>query len=189
MKSVICSLLVLCAFAFSINAQTKTRLVEWLPNSTSNFLGGENGRMIPTDLKALELLEISVDSNPIAIGEKFNADSDWLRGFAAKVRNVSDKAISSIRISFILPEAEYKSGTRGFSLEYGKELSTGIDYGSQRAIGPGEEVKLIRNERHYERDRTGLIETNGAIDITKVVIVNSVVKFVDGSSWFGPPKK
>lgn len=134
------------------------------------------------------MLGINVNSNPIVIGERFNADSDWLRSFAAKVRNASDKAISSIRISFILPEAEYKGGTRAFTLEYGKELSTGIDYGNQKAIGPGEEVILTRSERHYERDRIGLLKTNGAIDIS-VVIANSVVKFADGSTWFGPPRK
>lgn len=71
----------------------------------------------------------------------------------------------------------------GFSLEYGKDLSTGIDYGVQTPIEPGQEVLLMRNDRHYTRDTNGIARRTGVTDFNTVLIGVSVVKFADGTVW------
>lgn len=73
----------------------------------------------------------------------------------------------------------------GFSLEYGKELSTGINYGEQKLIMPGEEIDLARNERHYNRDREGIAEKSGVKDFGKALVGMTTVVFEDGVVWFG----
>ncbi|HMO80182.1 MAG TPA: hypothetical protein PKD24_05275 [Pyrinomonadaceae bacterium] len=137
-----------------------------------------------SNLKALEIVEITVDGKAVMPGQPFAAEGEWLKTFAIKLRNTSGKPISSIRMHFGLPEAKVSDTvSAGFSLEYGKELSTGIDYGTQHPIQPGQEVELIRNERHYLRDRHGIAERTNVTDFNSVVIGATVVKFEDGSVW------
>src|SRR5689334_10112633 len=95
---------------------------------------GEGGKPSATDITALEMLEIQVEGKTIKLGQPFSAGADWLSTFAVKVKNISNKNISSIRLHFGLPEAKSNGSISGFSLEYGKDLSTGIDYGVQPPI-------------------------------------------------------
>jgi hypothetical protein len=85
---------------------------------------------------------------------------------------------------FNLLEAKYKEGIMGFSLEYGKALSTGINYGVQKVIMPNEELDLIRNEAHYNRDRDGIAQKSGTTDFSKVLMGITTVQFEDGTVWW-----
>jgi hypothetical protein len=147
-------------------------------------VSGEDGKLIASDSKGLEIVEIRVEGKTVVPGQPFAAGNDWLGTLAVKVKNVSDKKISSIRLSFGLPEAKYRDGFNGFSLEYGKELSTGIDYGVQGPIEPGQEVVLQRNERHYARDKEGIAKRSGISEFNLVRMGGGQVKFADGTSWF-----
>ena len=71
----------------------------------------------------------------------------------------------------------------GFSLEYGKELSTGISYGEQKMIDPGEEADIVRSQKHYERDSLGILQRTGMADFTKVILVTGQAILADGTRW------
>lgn len=165
--------------------QTSARVIDWHPGSGSGyFTADENKRLIPTSDGGIELVSASVKGEVIELGKPFAAADDWLKGLAIKVKNVSGRAIKSIRVNFNLPEAKFKEGTMGFSLEYGKELSTGITYGEQKLVLPGEEITLIRSEQHYTRDRDGIMNRTGVLDFNRTFIGMATVVFEDGKTWF-----
>ena len=182
MKAVLSSLIVVLASA-CLYGQT-VRTISWPQFAQVEPRdAGENGKLRFSDVNALELIALTVNGKEIIIGQPFLADREWLKTLAVTVRNTSNKPISAIRLSFGLPEAKYGDGISGFSLEYGKELSTGIDYGPQVPIAPGERGVLIRNEKHYTRDRDGIERRTGATDFRSVLIGNTMVKFTDGTVW------
>ncbi|MFZ1700523.1 MAG: hypothetical protein WBO10_18025 [Pyrinomonadaceae bacterium] len=173
------------AMIVSLTSYSQTeRIIDWLPVATGQaYTVGDNGKLLESDTKALEIVEIRVEVKTITPGLPFLVDNDWLKSFAVKVRNISNKKISSIRLHFALPETKSLDSQMGFSLEYGKELSTGIDYGLQAAIEPGEEVVLIRNDRHYSRDKEGIAKRTGKADFSALTIGLSTVRFEDGTVW------
>ena len=170
----------------SAYCQSAERLVAWPPfPQGNNSVKGEDGRAIPSDIKALEIIEVKVMRQPITIGQTFTAEGDWLKSLTLRVKNISGKPIRSIRVLFTLPEAKYNGGSMGFSLEYGKELSSGFGYGGPKTIMPEEEVELARNEQRYSLEQKGIAKRTGRADFRKVLISNMVVLFEDGMVWMG----
>lgn len=184
MKVVVWFFAVILLLPLCSHAQA-TRVVDWPPVApVQASVKGNGGKSIASEAKALEIVEIDVEGKTIKPGQPFSAGDDWLRTFAVKVKNISDKNISSIRLHFVLPEAKSPAGVpSGFSLQYGKELNNGIDYGVQPLIEPGKEVVLIRNDRHYTRDKDGIAKRTGKTDFNNVIIAVSTIQFEDGTVW------
>ena len=174
---VIWSALSICTFA-----QTN-KIIEWPKISPESAMMSAGGKFVATDAKGLEIVELLVEGKPVDIGQSFHAGKEWLKTLGVRVRNVSDKKIVAIRLHFALPEAKRNEIGTGFSLEYGKDLSTGIDYGIQQPVEPGQDIFLIRNDRHYERDRNGIANRTGVTEFSTVVIGSVMVKFEDGVNW------
>jgi len=167
-----------------VYSQVQDRVVDWHPQALQGtFVKGMDGKQIPSNIEAVKVIEIKLDGKAITLGQSFPASGDWLKNLTVKVRNTSGKSISSIRMHFNLPEAKYGEGTMGFSLEYGKPLSTGINYGTQKIILPDEELVLYRNQAHYNRDRDGIAQSAGKTDFIEVLIGMTIVQFEDGSVW------
>ena len=186
MKKIFLLIAALVLFSYShIRAQDTERIVEWptVENPLGNVIAGEGGKYVPTGMNALEIVFISAQGKRITPGVAFTAQEEWLKTFTVRVKNTSDRPIAAIRLHFGLPEAKYRDGTSGFSLEYGRGLSTGIDYGEQKAIAPGEEVELVRNDRHYRRDAEGIARRTGNSNFTRVSLGHATVKFEDGTVW------
>ncbi len=106
-------------FTASGAAQTQQKVLVW----SDHPFGSHNERtraplQIFKQLDAIEIQSINVGGKPIAIGEPFSADEDWLRDLTFRVKNVSDKELMGIQITLILPEMEtpiqvpYVSGCR-----------------------------------------------------------------------------
>jgi hypothetical protein len=169
--------------AICSNGQS-SKVVDWPPASSEQaYVKSESGRAVTSNLKGLEIVEITVDGKPVVPGQLFSASDDWLRTFAVKIKNISEKPISSVRLAFGLPEAKSGSAISGFSLEYGKELSTGIDYGRQDPILPGQEVDLTRSAAYYTRDTNGIAKRTGITTFNSILIGVAVVRFDDGTIW------
>lgn len=167
----------LCSYAQAM------KVIDWPPVASDQAYVSGDGKNVASSSKALEIVEMKVDGKTITPGQPFSAGDDWLKSFSVKVRNVSDKNISSIRLGFALSETKSSGSQSGFSLEYGRELSTGIDYGIQPAIEPGQQVVLMRNDRHYARDKEGIAKRTGMTDFNSVIMAVSTIKFKDGTVW------
>ena len=161
------------------------KIVEWPPvdSSLGNVIAGDGGRYIPTDIKALEIVFISAEGNRITPGVPFTAKGDWLRTLTVRLKNTSARPIKAIRFHFGLPEAKYRDGISGFSMEYGRGLSTGFDQGEQKAIAPDEELDLVRDDRQYKRTSEGIAQRTGVSNFTRVMLGPVTVKFEDGTVW------
>ncbi len=183
MKIIYSLVLVLSTLPLITFGQMEERIIDFPPKTMGGLIQGEDGKMIPTKDEAIEIVEIKIGNEVVELGKSFSADGDWLSDLTFKVKNISGRPISAIRIGFALPETKYKKSRMGFSLEYGRTLSTGIDYGDQKAILPKEEVTLFRNEAHYERDRKGIEMRTGKVNFTKVFITVTVVKFEDETTF------
>ena len=181
MKSLV-GLLITLLVSLSLFGQTN-KVIDWTPYTKGDSFTDTSDA---AKLKALEILQFTVAGKAVHPGQPFSAESDWLKTFAVRVKNVSGKRISSIRLGFGLPEAKNSEGiSSGFSLEYGSALSTGVDYGTQLPIEPDEEIELIRNDRHYARDRDGIRTRTGLTEFSTVIIGGTTVRFVDGTIWSG----
>lgn len=182
MRSVLSCLLLLLASAWSFGQTERT--ISWPELASAEpWVKGDDGNLLASTVTALEVVSVTVNGKEIVLGMPFRAEGEWLKTLSVTVKNISDKPISAVRLNFGLPEAKYGSGSSGFSLEYGKALSTGIDYGPQAPIAPGENVVLMRNERHYNRDRDGIVKRTGVTDFRSVLIGSTVVEFIDGTVW------
>jgi hypothetical protein len=169
-----------------VYGQTRERVVDWdLRGLPGNHIKGEDTGLVPSEIEALELLGITIEGQSITLGQPFTAGENWLRTLTVRVKNISGKPIKSIRFSFRLPEAKYKEGTMGLTLEYGKELSTGGSYGEQKLIMPNEEIDLVRDAQHSDSVQKWLAEKSGVRDLSKALIGTTTVVFEDGMVWTG----
>jgi hypothetical protein len=177
------------AFAFIIvlvgtaSAQPKDRIIEWPTYPQGRISSAAEEIKLSPVIEALEIVDITVVGRSITVGQPFAADDDWLRSLTFRMKNISGQPITGARIFFSLPETKPETNSLGFSLEYGKGLSTGIPSDEQRVIMPNEEFELKFNEAQYERHRKFVSEWSKLPSFSKVWIGVAGVKFKDGSSW------
>ena len=128
-----------------LHPQELERVIATFKSGMRTTMKPANGPPQPTDLIAVEVLEFKLGGVPIKLDQPFRADGNWLQNLRARVKNVSQKSISHVRIVFMLPEATYQEDGRnqvmGFELEYAAaKLSEGGD--ERNVVLPGEEVEL-----------------------------------------------
>lgn len=182
--SVFCFILLLPLFSYG---QTQNRTIDFPPNAPEgNFIKGENGKLIPSIIKALEIVEIKLGDKPISLGQPFSASDDWLKNLTIKLRNISDKPIYSIMITFslpeaqykdfILPEAQYKDFMMGKSLEHWRP---------GRTYMPDEEFNLPMDFIFDDRGMENIVQKTGVTTFSKLIVGNpTAVRFQDDTVWF-----
>jgi hypothetical protein len=121
--------------------QTKDRLVEWPPYPFGRINSAADGIKLSPATEALEIVDVQVAGHSITIAQAFPADDDWLRSLTFRMKNISAQSIVGARIQFGLPETKVEDNSLGFTLEYGKGLSTGILSDEQKVIMPNEEFE------------------------------------------------
>lgn len=128
-----------------------------------------------------------VNGQTVALGHNFAAEADWIKNLTVKVKNISGKPISSIRMSFTVADTKF-----GFTLEYGSALSTRVSTKVEKSLLPDEELELSLSEASYLSTHNFIARGTGSADIKKILIGPTTVKFDDGTIWIGtklPPAK
>lgn len=179
------AVVMMCFIVLSSLAQTAKRTVITQPNNypASDSISAQNGNMVPTEMRAVTIVSISVEGKQIAVGEPFEASKDWLKGLAVELKNISGIPIRSIRLHFSLPETRANGTPSGFSLEYGRDLSARFEKTEKPLIAPGENIQISRSETHYKLANEGIEKRTGLSDFSEVVLVNATVKFDNGVIW------
>jgi hypothetical protein len=179
----------LACFLFSLapvmpaSGQAQDRVVEWPPYPVGRINSAGAGIVLSPVTAALEIVEVRVADRPIAIGQSFIADDDWVRSLTFRMKNISGQPIIGARLGLGLPETKTADNSLGFSLEYGKGLSTGIPSDEQKVIGPDEEFELKFSESQYQRHKKFVSERSKRSSFSKVWVGITTVKFADGSIW------
>jgi len=164
-------------------SQSKDRIIEYPVFPAGQIDSAEKG-INPSGLKnVLELVDVKVAGRSITIGQPFSAEEDWLRSLVFRMKNTSERSIIGARIHFGLPETKTEDKIFGFSLEYGKGLSTGIASDEQKIIKPNEEFELKFNDAQYQRHKKFFSERSSLSSFSKILIGVTTAKFEDDLIW------
>jgi hypothetical protein len=169
--------LFLLIFTASGAAQTQQKVLQW----SDHPIGSRNARataprQIFDQLDAIEIQSINLGGKSIAIGEPFSADEDWLRDLTFRVKNISDRELTGIQITLILPEMEkpiqvpYVSGCRHDK--------------NQPCIGPGYEVDLrLPPIKLYDWVKSVVATETELRKITKATIYHVLISLPGDITW------
>jgi hypothetical protein len=169
--------LCLLTFTGSGAAQTQQKVLLWSDHPS----GSHNERtsaphQIFKQLDLIEIQSINLGGKSVAIGEPFSADEDWLRDLTFRVKNVSDRELTGIQITLILPEMEkpiqvpYVSGCRHDK--------------NQPCIGPGVEVELrLPQIKLYDWVKSVVATETELRKITKATIYHVLISLPGDITW------
>jgi hypothetical protein len=177
--------LYLAFIAFVGPTQAQDRLVEWSPHPLIKVDQSASDTRLANVNEAVEIVDIKVADTSIKVGRSFLAGDDWLQGLSLKMKNVSGRPIIGARLSFSLPETRVDNNGLGFSLEYGRGLTTGILSDVQKVVMPDEEFELKFSDRQYQRQREFFTSRSTLKSFSKITISTLIVKFDDESIWAG----
>ncbi|HEV2764691.1 MAG TPA: hypothetical protein VGV38_17055 [Pyrinomonadaceae bacterium] len=196
MKLRVCGVLTITALLMAAQTafgQGRERVIIWQwQDAAAPFPGpvltGVDGKTAPSDVTALEVLDILVAGKPVRICQPFAAGGDWMKDFEVRVKNVSGKPIAYARLHLTLPEAENGGVLLGVGLRHGGAAGGGWGQEAPKVIMPGDEFVLKRTEEEYERDRQWVAESGGVTDISRVWFGRINARFADDTVWAGFPR-
>ena len=158
----------------AVFSQSKDRIIHWSePVIIINSPG--SGSAVLAQIEALEIVDITVGSKSITIGEVFSADDLWLKSLTFRVKNVSNFSFSVAQLNLFLPEI--MPGGPLVILCYG----CGDAFGKVKSIAPGEEVEMKVVFYNWLTDQINS-KTNLS-KITKAEIQHLMVTQPDGQKW------
>ena len=122
------------------------------------------------------------------VSATFDAREDWLRQFAFRIRNRSDKAILSVVLYGSLGTGEEGDVPMGIDVLYGRELDesafTGTPpKGEPRRLAPGETAEVRWSADEYERMVKFLLTKRPLAAYRKMRIDLREARFEDGTVW------
>jgi hypothetical protein len=143
LRFLFCLTVIMAASSASLHAQDRERVITRVESGMVPSMNLEpRGPQVPTDVVAVEIIEIKVAGVPVTLGKPFTAGEDWLRDLTVRVRNVSAKPIIWASMNFGVPETKSVRGGRtsfmGFAVEYMRGRRPKEAAPAMRTIMPGE---------------------------------------------------
>ena len=164
-----------------------TLYVTGLSSTVLGQLGPQNKKRVgkhKTYLKLpIEIFEPKIRDTPIALGEEFDGDVDWLKGLRFKIRNNSEKPITWIGINLVFPATRLTGPVMVDQLFVGQRPDMRTK-NPPLDLKPGEELE-VSMESHFDSIKR-LIESRGRLDNVNDVDINvDEVMFSDGTLYSG----
>lgn len=124
----------------------------------------------------------------IETDKKISANDDWLRGLTIRVRNDSNKPVTSVSIAiqFRRPENQAQELDLIAPIEYGQNPFTPLQEGSSippEFILPGQTRDIALSDEGYDSLRSMLDELKYPTSIRSVKVEVRVIGFSDGTAW------
>lgn len=124
---------------------------------------------------------------PVAVDERFLADSDWLRGLRVRIKNNAGKDISYISLDLEFPETIATGNIMLFPFSYGPhpigKTTQDDSVKAQRPVPTGNHVEMVVDDVVFGRLK-GFLESQQPLDrVTRVKIRISMIQFTDGTAW------
>jgi hypothetical protein len=133
--------------------------------------------------EVVEFTEIKVSQNGVTPGKAFDADDEWLNKGFVKVKNISDKPIVYLSVSFNFPETKETGPVMSYRVVFGQ--SPGSKFPQKHDpifMLPGDTLE-IPLDKHYT-DLKSFIERRHRIrDIHKLELEIGFVIFADKTCW------
>ena len=89
--------------SLTVAGQDQSRVIRWPPRSQFNSKTLTRDKMVDR-IDEVEIESITVDGQPVIIGQSFIAREDWLKNIRFRIRNISSRPIGRFQISLTLPE-------------------------------------------------------------------------------------
>jgi hypothetical protein len=177
-----------------LSAHSRDRIISWPVRSNDTQMRQRDGEAFAnTHLEAVEIVGFEVAGVPVVPEQRFFAGEDWLKDLTVRVKNLSDRPASAIRMMFSFPESRYEKNGREYtdgytlayySLGYG-EGSSSSGFSEKGAVMPGEEVELVCKEDQYRIDTQSALRRTGVSSISAVRFGGVRVDFSNGTIWIG----
>lgn len=166
-------------------AQTQERVVQWpkYPHGRTERIGSTVRTSPVAD--ALEIVEAKVAGHPITIGRPFAAGEDWLKWLTFRLKNISGRPITGVRIHLGLPETQKNGAGVGASLGFGSLAVFNRASDAGKVVWPDEELELRLGDEQHARTKHLVAAKGGPIEIKTVWIGITQVMFEDGALWSG----
>lgn len=169
------------------NVSLLSLYVTGLSSTLLGQLGPQNKKRVErhkTYLKLpLEVVEAKIGDRPIALGEQFDGEADWLKGLKIKVRNKSDKAITWAYIDLTFPETRLIGPVMLDQVFIGQRSDVKTK-NPPLDLKPGEELE-VSLESHFDSIKR-LIESRSRLDLVNDVDIEvQEVMFADGTLYSG----
>ena len=172
-----------------LQAQKRDRLITTIRSGMRESIRQPDGSLTFTNLSTVEVIGFSLGGVTVNPGQVFQADDDWLTNLRVKVKNISGKSISHLRMNLALPEAKFTQDGRnysmGLSLDYKAGARANNEGAEMKVILPGDEVELVYLETGVSLSQE-IASRTGVTSITILQYGGDVTAFfVDGSQWRG----
>ena len=135
----------------------------------------------------IEIIDVSVNTKAVKLGEGFEAETGWLKGVTFKVKNRSEKAITALTIDFDFPETKESAGAimmHPLFLGQRPDFKSSI-YRPPLHLQPNETIE-ISLEKEYAGIKTLIELKHPSVDvINKLVIRVGDMMFEDGTLYSG----
>ena len=173
--------LLLSSLAFTSQAgpQTSSRFLVW----SSSPVGSNNERVAPgLDLRRqivdAEIVEFLVEGRSINIGEAFSASDDWLRTMSFRVKNSSQRLMSTIQITLVVPD-DKKPHSPQIIYCYGCG-----EQQREKGIAPGDVVELTMPGGTFYDFVKERLQEKGVTVVQRVEVSHMYVHFPDGPTLY-----
>jgi hypothetical protein len=135
----------------------------------------------------IEIIEASVKTKAIKLGEGFESEPEWLKGVTFKVRNRSDKAITFVQIDLDFPETKEAAGA---IMMHQLFLGQRPDFKSTLKnpplhLKPNETIEISLEKEYAEIKRLIELKHPSVDVINKLVIRTNDMMFEDGILYAG----
>lgn len=151
-----------------IHGQEKQRIINdlYLPKDAPI-------QIISREVEGRNFQDKKVDNRTSVMG-----NSDWIKHLTLVVKNVSEKNISFVKISLMVPQQKQMPSPLMFYINFGSWQGTA----AKQLIGPGEVAKIRVRESEYLSWEKSLKEW-GAEDFDHVFLELRTIHFNDGTGW------
>jgi len=162
--------------------QSQERIIDFpkVPETRSLKRTGTE-QPVATDEKALALVEITVNGKAVLPEKAFSAGDDWLKSLTIKLKNVSDKPVSSILVSFQIPKTE-TGNNASLGLVFRHNQTKINPTTKEKLVMPDEIIELSMTEKEYDIAKGVWLQKTGKTVFNQIILGSVVAMFEDGSS-------
>jgi hypothetical protein len=132
----------------------------------------------------LEIVDIKMANKTVKLGEKLNANDDWLKGLNLKFKNTSGKEIIYVEIDLNFPETQSSGYEMSFPLKLGHRP------GANNANAPlrlkaNAETNIVLDDVKYDQLVKFIEHRHSISAINNALIATGFIIFADGTAWSG----
>lgn len=133
--------------------------------------------------EVVEFTETRVSQSAVAPGKVFDADDDWISKTVVKVKNISNKPIVYLSVTFDFPETTKTGSVMSYPVRFGREPGSKFTQnGDPLFLLPGSTLE-IPLDKDYPKLKAFVERRHRMPEIHKLELAIGFVVFADKTGW------